>query len=73
MSSCDIWYKIVGVLSLFGRAAVIVNTLLSILMVLFELSSAVLTIGQGIHTFRGNGPWREQKQDMMYLLFQQGK
>ncbi|KAF9263837.1 hypothetical protein L218DRAFT_926983, partial [Marasmius fiardii PR-910] len=119
--SCDTWYKIIGALSVIGRAAVIVtfsartyaifnrnrwilayfsiigltcvvldithvpglkctgsssiqiaNTLLSILMVVFEYSSAILTIIRSIQAFRAAGPWRSQKSGFLYLIFEQG-
>ncbi|KAG7094542.1 hypothetical protein E1B28_005370 [Marasmius oreades] len=49
-----------------------VNTLLSILMVVFEYSSAILTIFRSIQAFRVGGPWRNQKSGFLYLIFEQG-
>ncbi|EEB92620.1 hypothetical protein MPER_08843 [Moniliophthora perniciosa FA553] len=126
---CDTWYKIIGVLSLFGRAAVIVtfsartyaiygrnrwilaylallglacvaldimrrlfehsnevpftsqppilidhiaNELLSIFMVIFEYSSAILTTIRSVQAFRVNGAWRAQKGGFLYMIFEQG-
>ncbi|KAG7098066.1 hypothetical protein E1B28_000040 [Marasmius oreades] len=48
------------------------NTLLSILMVVFEYSSAILTIIRSIQAFRAGGPWRNQKSGFLYLIFEQG-
>jgi len=117
--SCDIWYKIIGVLSTMGRAAVIatftartyaifsgsrailiylgfigiicvaldishvpglrcvgsssvpiLDTLLSILMVVFEYSSAILMTYRCVRAFRISG-WRSQG-GFLYLVFNQG-
>ncbi|KAJ8689761.1 hypothetical protein PTI98_012628 [Pleurotus ostreatus] len=118
--SCDTWYKIIGALSVFGRAAVIVtftsrtyaiyarntyilvylgligatcialdimhvpglrfldvrsskraNLLLSILMVIFEYSSAILTITRSLMAFRVGGR-KQHAKGLMNLIFEQG-
>ncbi|PBK99098.1 hypothetical protein ARMGADRAFT_919462, partial [Armillaria gallica] len=117
-SNCDTWYKIIGALSVIGRAAVIVtftgrtyaifarskiiliylvaiglacvildimhvpglrcvvfslaNLLLSILMVVFEYSSAILMTIRSIQAFRVGGPWKAQRRGFTYLIFEQG-
>lgn len=117
---CDTWYKIIGALSVFGRAAVIVtftsrtyaiyarntyiliylgligaacialdimhvpglrcvgsssnplaNLLLSILMVIFEYSSAILTITRSLMAFRIGGR-KQHAKGLMNLIFEQG-
>ncbi|KAJ6527150.1 hypothetical protein B0H19DRAFT_869844, partial [Mycena capillaripes] len=115
---CDDWYKIIGVLSIFGRIAVIAvfvmrtyavfgrNTwvlaymgivgvacvaldithvpgmhcvgsstpeMLSILMVIFESSSAVLTTVRCLVAFREGGGIQNQRHGIMFILvFEQG-
>lgn len=120
-ASCDTWYKIIGALSVVGRAAVILtftgrtyaifarskiiliylvaiglacvildimhvpglrcvgsssnplaNLLLSILMVVFEYSSAILMTIRSIQAFRVGGPWNAQRRGFIYLIFEQG-
>ncbi|EPQ56045.1 hypothetical protein GLOTRDRAFT_129250 [Gloeophyllum trabeum ATCC 11539] len=49
------------------------NDLLSILMVVFESSSAILTTVRSAQAIRGNGaPWYEQKKSFFYLVLEQG-
>ncbi|KAG7444422.1 uncharacterized protein BT62DRAFT_952203 [Guyanagaster necrorhizus] len=135
---CDTWYKIIGALSVLGRAAIIVaftgrtyaifarsriilfylvaigltcvildimhvpglkcvgsssnplgndifllsmkatevsaaaNLLLSILMVVFEYSSAILMTIRSIQAFKVGGPWKAQRRGFAYLVFEQG-
>ncbi|KAF9254699.1 hypothetical protein L218DRAFT_938340 [Marasmius fiardii PR-910] len=118
---CDVWYKIIGALSVFGRAAVIitltartfaifdrdrfilayflllgtfcialdishvpglkcvgghsnpvVNEMLSIAMVVFEFSAAILMIIRCVQSFKVGGPWKKQKRGFVYLVFEQG-
>ncbi|KAK0465996.1 uncharacterized protein EV420DRAFT_1261549, partial [Desarmillaria tabescens] len=138
--ACDTWYKIIGALSVFGRAAVIVtftgrtyaicarnriiliylvaiglaciildivgrhllsapyiyakigsdrcifqdsdvlvlrlilsNLLLSILMVVFEYSSAILITIRSIQAFKFGGSWKTQRRGFIYLIFEQGR
>ncbi|PBK86648.1 hypothetical protein ARMGADRAFT_940293, partial [Armillaria gallica] len=117
--ACDMWYKIIGALSVIGRAAVIVtftghtyaifarskiiliylvaiglaciildimhvpglrcvvfspaDLLLSVLMVVFEYSSAILRTIRIIQAFRVNGPWKAQRRGFIYLIFEQGQ
>ncbi|KAJ7186139.1 hypothetical protein C8R46DRAFT_1062577 [Mycena filopes] len=119
-STCDSWYKIVGALSILGRAAVITvftlrtyavygqnkwvlaymgtlglacvaldithvpgmrcvgssslpmsPQLLSVLMVVFEASSAFLTTGRCIAAFRAGG-LKNQRHGILFLLFEKG-
>ncbi|THU80940.1 hypothetical protein K435DRAFT_694623, partial [Dendrothele bispora CBS 962.96] len=130
--SCDTTYKLIGALSVLGRAAVIItftlrtyvifarsrivlvylmilgaacvaldimcrifeysdvkliliiiiliaiifsiaNELLSILMVVFEYSSAILTTVRSIQAFRADkSPWKDRKNGLAYLIFEQG-
>ncbi|KAK0189107.1 hypothetical protein F5146DRAFT_696413 [Armillaria mellea] len=46
--------------------------LLSILMVVFESSSAILMTIRCIQAFRVGGPWKTQRQGLTYLIFEQG-
>lgn len=57
-----------------GSASIpIANDLLSILMVVFESSSAILTTVRSAQAIRGNGaPWYEQKKSFFYLVLEQG-
>ncbi|KAF9263868.1 hypothetical protein L218DRAFT_927003 [Marasmius fiardii PR-910] len=119
--SCDTWFKIIGVLSCLGRAAVIVtfsartyavfscsrwilvyfsvlgftciilnivsrlyrwstgqtevydSAILTILMLVFEYSSAALTVMRCVQLLRSGGPLKNQKSGFLYLIFQQGK
>ncbi|KAK1225927.1 hypothetical protein PQX77_011125 [Marasmius sp. AFHP31] len=43
------------------------------MMVVFEFSSAILTIARCIQAFRVGGPWKKQKRGFIYLVFEQGK
>ncbi|KAJ6491942.1 hypothetical protein C8R45DRAFT_1073374 [Mycena sanguinolenta] len=120
-STCNFWYKIVGALSILGRAAVIVvfimrtnavynsnkwilaymslvglacvsldithvpgmrcvgsSTLpiapemLSILMVVFESSSAFLTTIRCVLAFRATGGLESRRHGLLFILFEQG-
>ncbi|KAJ7759023.1 hypothetical protein DFH07DRAFT_884449 [Mycena maculata] len=120
-STCDVWYKIIGALSVLGRAAVIIfftmrtyavfgknnwvlvymsivgltcvtldithvpglrcvgssslpvaPEMLSILMVIFESSSAFLTTARCAMAFRARGGLANQRQGVMFILFEQG-
>ncbi|KAJ6495509.1 hypothetical protein DFH09DRAFT_1265525 [Mycena vulgaris] len=120
-STCDSWYKIIGALSILGRAAVIVvfimrtyaifgkskwilaymgvvglacialdithvpgmrcvgssslpiaPEMLSILMVVFESSSAFLTAVRCVMAFRAGGGLKNQRHGIMFILFEQG-
>ncbi|KAL4256509.1 DUF6533 domain-containing protein [Pleurotus pulmonarius] len=114
---CDVWYKLIGALSVLGRAAVIVtftgriyaiyarnkyilvylglvgtacialdiahlpaltfipsaraDLLLSILMVIFEYSSAILTITRSLVAFKACGRKRHSKR-LIKIVFEQG-
>ncbi|KZT19847.1 hypothetical protein NEOLEDRAFT_1141458 [Neolentinus lepideus HHB14362 ss-1] len=122
LQSCNSWYKVIGAISVLGRAAVIVvftlrayavfsrsrlilaylgllgavcmaldiahvpglkcvgssdnaiaSGLLSILMVVFEFSSAVLTTLRSVQAIKSNGlPLKEQKRGFFYLILEQG-
>ncbi|KZT19849.1 hypothetical protein NEOLEDRAFT_1151714 [Neolentinus lepideus HHB14362 ss-1] len=49
------------------------NELLSILMVVFEFSSAILTTTRSVQALKGNGlSWKEQKTGFFYLILEQG-
>ncbi|KAL0570699.1 hypothetical protein V5O48_011262 [Marasmius crinis-equi] len=48
------------------------NTLLSILMVVFEFSSAILTFIRSVQTFRSGGGWKNQRSGLVFLIFRQG-
>ncbi|KZT19848.1 hypothetical protein NEOLEDRAFT_1077005 [Neolentinus lepideus HHB14362 ss-1] len=49
------------------------NELLSILMVVFEFSSAILTTIRSVQALKGNGlTWKEQKTGFFYLILEQG-
>ncbi|PBK65851.1 hypothetical protein ARMSODRAFT_1048974 [Armillaria solidipes] len=48
------------------------NLLLSILMVVFEYSSAILMTIRSIQAFRVGGPWNAQRRGFIYLIFEQG-
>lgn len=51
----------------------IANEILSILMVVFEYSAAILTTVRCIQELRLLGmPWREHKTGLYYLIFEQG-
>ncbi|KAF9457793.1 hypothetical protein BDZ94DRAFT_1337822, partial [Collybia nuda] len=50
----------------------IVGGLLSIFMVIFEISSATITTSRAIQALRVSGPWGAQKKGFMYLLLEQG-
>ncbi|TFK48138.1 hypothetical protein OE88DRAFT_1737846 [Heliocybe sulcata] len=51
----------------------IANELLSILMVVFEFSSAILTTVRSVQALKGNGlTWKEQKTSFFYLILEQG-
>ncbi|KAJ7901139.1 hypothetical protein B0H14DRAFT_2493470 [Mycena olivaceomarginata] len=120
-STCDSWYKIIGALSILGRASVIAvfsmrtyavygknkwilaymgtvglacialdithvpgmrcvgssslpmsPEMLSILMVIFESSSAFLTAVRCVIAFRSGGGLKNQRQGLMFILFEQG-
>ncbi|KAJ6599764.1 hypothetical protein DFH09DRAFT_1021200 [Mycena vulgaris] len=120
-STCDSWYKIIGALSILGRAAVIgvftmrtyavwdrnnwvlgymgiigltcialdithvpglrcvgssslplAPELLSIFMVIFEASSAVLITWRCVMAFRAGGGVERQRHGVMFILFEQG-
>ncbi|KAI0316260.1 hypothetical protein OF83DRAFT_1173076 [Amylostereum chailletii] len=95
--SCDVWYKIIGVVSVLGRAAVIFtfmartftfqvsdvkvlqasklvpNTLLSILVCVFEASATILTLLRSIQALRfGGGAVNVKKHTFSYLVVEQG-
>ncbi|KAJ7169269.1 hypothetical protein C8R43DRAFT_1085533 [Mycena crocata] len=123
---CDSWYKIIGALSILGRAAVVAffsmrtyavfgksrwvlaymstmglacialdivrlvamhdthtnlnsqthvpaNEMLSILMVIFESSSAFLTTIRCVMAFRAGGGLEHQRHGVMFILFEQGQ
>ncbi|KAJ7193588.1 hypothetical protein GGX14DRAFT_527784 [Mycena pura] len=117
LAPCDVWYKIIGALSIFGRAAVIAvfvmrtyavfgrnawvlaymgivgvacvaldithvpglhcvgsstPEMLSILMVIFESSSAVLTTVRCLVAFRAGGGIQTHRNGVMFILFEQG-
>ncbi|KAJ6479507.1 hypothetical protein C8R47DRAFT_1137090 [Mycena vitilis] len=104
---CDAWYKVVGALSVLGRAAVIAvfsmrtyavfaksiwvaaymaivgltcialdivrpPEMLSILMVIFESSSAFLTTVRCVMAIRAGGGMKSQREGIMFMLFEQG-
>ncbi|KAF7358921.1 hypothetical protein MSAN_01232500 [Mycena sanguinolenta] len=120
-STCNLWYKIVGALSILGRAAVIVvfimrtnavyksnkwilgymsvvglacvsldithvpgmrcvgssslpmsPEMLSILMVIFESSSAFLTTIRCVVAFRATGGLESRRHGLLFILFEQG-
>ncbi|KAK0215171.1 hypothetical protein EDD85DRAFT_962902 [Armillaria nabsnona] len=48
------------------------DLLLSILMVVFEYSSAILRTIRIIQALRVNGPWKAQRRGFIYLIFEQG-
>lgn len=50
----------------------IAGGLLSILMVIFEICSAGITIIRAIQALLVSGPWKAQKRGFMYLLLEQG-
>ncbi|KAK1225929.1 hypothetical protein PQX77_011128 [Marasmius sp. AFHP31] len=52
--------------------ASLANNLLSILMVVFEFSSAILTFARSVQTFRTAGPWRAHRSGLIFLIFRQG-
>ncbi len=49
------------------------DLLLSVLMVVFEYSSAILRTIRIIQAFRVNGPWKAQRRGFIYLIFEQGQ
>ncbi|EPQ56041.1 hypothetical protein GLOTRDRAFT_129244 [Gloeophyllum trabeum ATCC 11539] len=49
------------------------NNMLSILMVIFEWCSAILTTVRSVQAIRSNGTsWQEQKKGFFYLILEQG-
>ncbi|KAJ7257218.1 hypothetical protein B0H12DRAFT_1182973 [Mycena haematopus] len=117
---CNLWYKVVGALSIFGRFAVIAvftmrtyavygsnklvlaymglvglacvaldithvlgmrcigssslpMCMLSILMVIFEWSSAFLTTMRCVSAFRTTGGVESRRHGLMFILFEQGE
>ncbi|KAG7086151.1 hypothetical protein E1B28_002111 [Marasmius oreades] len=52
-----------------GNAA---SGILAALMVIFEYSSAILTIIRSVQAFRAGGPWSNHKGGFLYLIFEQG-
>lgn len=51
----------------------IANNMLSILMVIFEWCSAILTTVRSVQAIRSNGTsWQEQKKGFFYLILEQG-
>ncbi|THU84561.1 hypothetical protein K435DRAFT_822655 [Dendrothele bispora CBS 962.96] len=50
------------------------NELLSIFMVVFEYSAAILTTVRCIQAFRAEGsPWKARKDGLRYMVFEQGR
>ncbi|KAF8229909.1 hypothetical protein L208DRAFT_1363512 [Tricholoma matsutake] len=66
----DVWH--VPVLRCTGNAPYPVYRLLGILMVVFEACSVILNTFRTIQTLRIGGPWKSQKQGLIYLLLEHG-
>lgn len=67
----DVWH--VPVLRCTGNAPYpVVKRLLGILMVVFEACSVILNTFRTIQTLRIGGPWKSQKQGLIYLLLEHG-
>ncbi|KAF9263836.1 hypothetical protein L218DRAFT_987445 [Marasmius fiardii PR-910] len=63
---CDTWYKIVGALSVLGRAAVIGE----VLSLLYQDQHA--SCWTFVQALRATGPWRHQRSGFQWLIFEQG-
>ncbi|KAF8875851.1 hypothetical protein BD779DRAFT_1678062 [Infundibulicybe gibba] len=50
----------------------LINDLLSILMCIFEFSSAGLTALRSVQAIQATGPWHAQKSSFLYLILEQG-
>lgn len=67
----DVWH--VPVLRCTGKTPYpVVTRLLGILMVVFEACSVILNTFRTIQTLRIGGPWKSQKDGLIYLLLEHG-
>ncbi|KAK0488670.1 hypothetical protein IW261DRAFT_1639051 [Armillaria novae-zelandiae] len=60
-------------MSRVSKPFTIESLLLSILLVVFEYSSAILMTIRSIQAFRISGSWNMQRQRLLYVIFEQGR